>query len=259
MRTLHLLFFFFLFWMIGLQELCASSDYPVTSSGIYFGGRASRIGWESEKQKSFGYLIGPSVGIDYRRPNHIYGGYRFYWMYGNTGGGSCHRKMNDMDMQVRVGYTFGSTLLFTPYTGLGVTAVTRKNSNTKAPCSRFSYTDVYVPVGVLLSYHPSSKFSIGIDYQYMPEVDSYYKTKGFHNIAFELHKKGQQSIEIPIQFCYPESRFEFLQQRIIPFFRTYYYGDATMRCGCSCGCDLGIHLPVQKAYEWGIRYEIAIW
>lgn len=259
MSNFRFLFFFLILLVSPVLELFSGNDYPVTSSGVYFGGRGSRMEWKSGHQKFFGYLIGPSAGADYRRPKHIYAGYRFYWMYGDTQAGECHRRMSDMDMQGRAGYTFGTTLLFTPYTGIGVTAVARKKTNSKDPCYKLSYTDVYVPIGVLLSYHPSSEFSIGIDYQYMPQIDSYHTVKGFHHIAFELHKKGQHSVELPIQFCYPQPRFDFVQYRIIPFFRTYYYGDAMMVCTSTCQCNTTIHLPTQRAYEWGIRYEIAIW
>lgn len=236
-----------------------SSYYPITSSGVYFGGRGSRMEWNSGSKKFFGYEIGPSAGIDYRKPNHIYGGYRFYWMYGNSNAGSCHRSMSNMDMQARVGYTFGVNVLLTPYTGVGVTAVQRKNKNTTGPCHHVSYTAVYVPVGAVLSVHPSASFSVALDYQYTSQIDSYYKAAGFHNINFSLQKKGQHSVELPFQFCYPTPRFHNVQYRIIPFYRTYYYGNAMMSCSCACQCDATINLPLQRGYEWGIRYEIAIW
>lgn len=259
MQKNYFLIFFLIILSCSSQLIFAADKDPVTSSGVYFGGRGSRIEWKDGSKKFFGYLIGPSAGIDYRKPHHIYGGYRFYWMYGNTSSGSCSRFMSDLDMQGRLGYTYGTTLLFTPYTGLGVNAVERKKKNSGGPCHHVSYTSVYVPIGAVLSYHPSSELSIGVDYQYMPQIDSSYKIAGFKNINFDLHKKGQHSIEFPIQFCYPQPRFPYVQYRIIPFFRTYQYGNANMSCSCTCQCPATISIPTQRAYEWGIRYEIAIW
>lgn len=239
--------------------LYGATDYPVVSSGVYFGARASRIEWKAGSRNFFGYLLGPSVGLDYRQPMHIYGGYRFYWMYGHTSAGSCKRYMTDMDMQGRLGYTYGKTLLFTPYTGLGVNAVARKKQDTSGPCHKLSYTGVYVPIGAIITYHTSSKVSFGIDYQYMPQIDSYYKMSGFQNISFELKEKGEHSVEFPIEFSYPKPRFYNVRYRIVPFYRTYAYGTAKLVCGCTCESNATINLPRQRAYEWGIRYEAAIW
>lgn len=259
MNIMPRLFFFLGLMGVLAQPLQAATDYPVTSSGVYFGARGSRIEWKAGCNKFFGYLIGPSVGIDYRKPSHVYGGYRFYWMFGHTSSGDCKRYMTDMDMQGRLGYTYGKTFLFTPYTGLGINATARKKQHVQTPCHRISYAGVYVPIGALISYHPSSKFSVGLDYQYMPQIDSYAKLSGFKNISFDLKNKGQHSVEIPIQFCYPKPRFHNVQYRIIPFFRTYAYGTSTLVCGCTCETNATINLPRQTAYEWGIRYEVAIW
>jgi hypothetical protein len=234
-------------------------DYPIESSGVYFGARASRIEWKAGTRKFFGYFLGPSAGIDYRKPHHIYGGYRFFWLYGNTKAGNCQRRMDDMDMQGRVGYTYGKTLLMTPYTGLGVNAITRKKQHTQAVCHKLSYTGVYVPIGIFFSYHTPSRVSFGIDYQYMMQVDSYYKMSGFKHISFELKERGSQSLEFPIQFSYPKPRFHNVQYRIVPFCRTYFYGNAKLICDCTCECNAAINLPRQRGYEWGIRYEVAIW
>lgn len=259
MKTFFYLFIFLFLASALMQPLNAGTDYPVISSGVYFGGRGSRMEWESGFLKFFGYLIGPSVGIDYRKPSHVYGGYRFYWMYGHTNVGDCKRYMTDMDMQVRLGYTYGKTFLFTPYAGIGVNAIARKKQHVQIPCHRISYTSVYVPVGALITYHFSSKLSVGIDYQYMTQIDSYSKLSGFKNISFEVKNKQMQNLEIPIQFCYPKPRFHNVQYRIIPFFRTYAYGTSNLVCGCTCKTKGTVNLPRQRAYEWGISYEVAIW
>lgn len=259
MKTLYRLLFSVLFFVIFTAIVFADDNPSVTSSGVYFGVRGSRMEWKAGDSKFFGYLVGPSAGIDYRKPMHVYGGYRFYWVYGNTKSGNCSRHLSNMDMQIRLGYTYGRTLLFTPYAGLGVNAIQRKKSGHQLPCTRLSYTSVYVPVGAMLSYHPSSQFSIGVDYQYTPQVDSSTRISKFHNISFDLKKQGEHSVEFPIQFCFPKPRFHNVQYRFIPFYRTYFYGSSTLSCACTCQTNPTINLHRQRAYEWGIRYEIAIW
>lgn len=213
------------------------------------------MAWDAPDQKFFGYLYAPSAGIDYRPADHVYFGYRFYMDFGNISSGSCKRDFEDMFMQARLGFTLGRTFLVTPYTGLGVNIATQKRQHVLNACKQLAFVDVEVPVGAILSYHPSPRFSVGIDYQCLFQVDSWERMTGFYGIRFQRSVKSQQCVELPIQFTFGDPRWESVQYRLIPFFRTYRYGTTTVTSP-SGGI---INLQSQKAYEFGIRYEIAIW
>lgn len=251
----NVLFFLLLALLI---ESNASVDYTINSSAFYFGARGSRMDWKDGCCNTYtGYLVGPIVGGDYRPGKSVYGAFRAYWMYGHIKD-SYKKKYQNFDGQLRLGYTFGETILFSPYTGLGFDQVKLKTEHLKGPCRETSYNSLYVPVGALLSYHPSSTFSVAIDYQYLSQVDSYSKIKGFQGIAFDLSKHGQHAVELPIQFCYPHARFKNIQYRIVPFYRTYFYGSSKVVCSCDCVSNT-ISTSSQKAHEWGVRYEVAFW
>ncbi len=259
MNMNHFLLPIFLLYSLVTQYVLCAEDYPVISSGVYVGVRGSRLIWSADDDKFSGYLIGPSCGIDYRRPTNIYVGYRFYYMFGSIFDGPCKRATEIMNMQARLGYTFGKTLLCSPYFGLGIDIADFKRDHSKDACNHLAYTDINVPVGVVMTYHPSSTFSFGFDYQYSSEVDSYSRLGRFKNIRFELKEHHMHSVELPFQFSYPQPRFRCVQYRLIPFYRTYYYGSAKLACDCTCQTNATIGMPRQRAYEFGIRYEVAIW
>lgn len=250
--------YIFIILFLNIAQLCASSRYSVNSSGVYLGVRASRMDWQDNNTPYLDYQIGPSAGLDYRKPNQPYGGYRFFWNFGSFRREDLSFKFRNMDLQGRFGVTYGQTFLLTPYTGIGVTIANFQKKHTREICREQTYHAIYVPVGALMTYHPSSTTSIGVDYQYMPQIDSYLKIKSFKGVAFELKERGQHSIEIPIQFCYPKPRFRNIQYRIIPFYRTYAYGASKILCSCDCQ-DNQIAFEEQNVHEWGLRYEVAIW
>lgn len=239
---------------------CFGNDDLVTTSAIYAGVRGSYLAWRSEDLHFFGYLIGASAGFDYRNPSNIYAGYRFYYAHGNIVAGDFKRLAQIMNMQGRVGYTYGKTLLFTPYVGLGLDISQFQKYHVDSPCRLLNCTNINVPLGILLTYHFSRGLSVGFDFQCTPEVDSFCRIGGFRSIRFELKKHPEYSIEIPIQFYYPKPRFQKVQYRLIPFYRTYYYGENTVSASCSsCAPTSIMRLPIQKGYEIGLKYEIAIW
>lgn len=179
-RFKRIIFSLFVFAAV---DFFGAVQYPVNSSGLYVGGRVSRLAWKTPDPHFFGYLFGPFVGLDYRRPSHVYGGYRFFVDYGNISAGGCGRSFENIFMQGRLGYTFGKTMLLTPYTGFGVNIATHRRKHAANTCKKFAFVDLAVPVGAILTYHPSPVFSIGFDYQYLPQVDSWERIGGFLEIG----------------------------------------------------------------------------
>ena len=253
-KTILLVLFLQVFFDYNLHAV----SYVLNTSGVYLGVRGSRIYWSDCCDKFSGYSIGPCVGIDYRKPSNVYGGFRFDWMLGSLHHTMPKEGYKNFDLQGRLGYTFGQTFLFTPYSGLGLNIIKTKLPHKKNPCNTHLYNAVYVPVGVIMTYHPSSTLSYGFDYQFNPQIDAYVTLSGFKNIAFSLKLKGQHNIEFPIQFTYPQQRFYNFQYRIVPFYRTYTYGATHIVCKGNCSPST-FNLTEKRVHEWGVKYEVAIW
>ncbi len=229
-------------------------DFIPISSGVSFGVKGSWMHWEAEKNYS-GYMVGPEAGIDYRRPNFIYGGARFFLTYGDLDNDSCVGKRAQLfNLEGRFGYSFGSSFILTPYTGAGVMISNLRLKGSEGLCHRNVFTSIYIPIGALMTYHFSDVFSIGIDYEYMPAVDSFARMAGFNNIRWELNEKGTHNVEIPIQFVFPNPRFKNVQYRLTPFFRTYSYGSGKIKCNSSSSANM----QKQWAYEVGLKYDVVI-
>lgn len=248
-------FFFVLFFFLS-ENLFSEADFIPISSGISFGVRGSWMKWQNPKDYS-GYLVGPSATLDYRKPHFIYGGARFFLTYGDLDHDSCiGKRAQILNLEARFGYSFGSTFIFTPYTGGGIIISNLRLKNTDGLCHREVFTNIYIPVGALITYHFSDVFSIGIDYTYMPAVDSFVRESGFKNVRWSLNERGSHNVEIPIQFVFPNPRFKDVQYRLTPFFRTYRYGSNQVTCHT---CDNGsAAIAEQKAYEIGLKYDVVL-
>jgi len=225
-----------------------------TGSGIYVGARGSRIFWDTGRGDYIGDLIGPSAGFDYRKAWNVYAGGRFYVVYGTIDAGQCGRKIQDMEMQARVGGSLGDQFRVTPYTGLGTSMIKHKKKDQDPPCHEWTYADVYGILGIIISAHPSPYFSIGIDGQWMRQVDSWIRVGGIQAIRWELDTESSYAIEMPIQFVFPNIKSKVVQWRFIPFFRSDKRGDATLK---SLVNSSRVDFLEQSVREWGIRFEMA--
>jgi len=247
MRTIFLLPIFF--WM----TVCFAN--VESGTGIYLGVRGSRMGWNTNPEKYYGYTVGPSVGFDYRKPNNVYAAGRFYINYGDLTGGECGRDIQDMNMQFRVGYTAGVVTRFTLYAGVGTNIIEQKRKQLQDPCEKLTYVDIYIPVGVVLTRNIRRDLSFGIDAQWQPDVDAWVRIGGFRNIHWELNHKSSFLVEAPLQFVFPSIQAKWAQFRFIPFYRRIVEGDASVKTFSNSS---RVNLKTQTANEWGLYFELAI-
>ncbi len=227
-------------------------DYIPVTSGVSVGVRGSWMKWKAENNFS-GYFVGPSATVDFRKPNFIYGGGRFFLTYGDLGSSNCFgRRSQFLNLEGRFGYSFGKNFIFTPYTGLGYinTEMTLKGQG--GLCHKKAFTNIYVPVGAVITYHFSDRLSFGVDYEYMPAIDSYAREADFKSVRWNLGDKGSHNVELPLQFMFPNPRFKKVQYRITPFFRTYTYGRGEISCTTSDSATISS----QWAYEVGLKYDV---
>ena len=120
-----------------------------------------------------GYLGGMQAMYEYKKINRFYGAAAVSWKQGNTERGG-DRFLLQFDVQERLGYTWGSckrARLFSLFSGFGYRRNAEKvirNGNSV----RFYYNEFYIPVGFAFKGRLSHVVSLGLNFQWMPQVFS---------------------------------------------------------------------------------------
>jgi hypothetical protein len=119
-----------------------------------------------------GSLGGAQISYEYQTANRIYGGLLFAARDGSVYGGGVHRSLLDIDIQERIGYTFGSeteSWLISLFSGLGYRRLGEKVSSSGSSVT-FNYNDLYCPVGALIQGSVNRYISLGVNGQWRPQV-----------------------------------------------------------------------------------------
>lgn len=126
----------------------------------------------SGHSSSSGSLGGIQALYEFKTPNRIYAAITGAWRQGNLSGSGGTRFLVEIDAQERIGYTWGSLRkgrMFSLFSGLGYR---RFIEHVKEPGDsiKFYYNELYMPVGFLLKGRLTSFFSMGLNFQWMPQV-----------------------------------------------------------------------------------------
>jgi hypothetical protein len=119
-----------------------------------------------------GSLGGAQALYEYRVPGRMYGGLAVAYREGNTNGSAGDRSILEIDVQERFGYTLyrlRSVWNLSLFTGFGYRHYGEKVSSTGSSIT-FNYNEFYVPVGFLLDRKMNSWLSMGLNFQWMPQV-----------------------------------------------------------------------------------------
>lgn len=119
-----------------------------------------------------GNLGGLQALYEYQRPDRIYGGVTFAWRQGHTSGSSGGRSLLEFDTQERLGYSWGCCekgRIFSLFSGLGYRHYGEKVTSSGSKVT-FNYNELYVPVGFILNGQINAMFSMGLNFQWMPQV-----------------------------------------------------------------------------------------
>lgn len=200
-----------------------------------------------------GSLGGVVALYEYRPLQSIYAGAAFGYRIGNTTNSIGSRKLQDFNSQVRIGYTFCPSLAldrFTLFTGVGARFMPEKVKVGSASLD-FDYTTFYVPLGFLAEFEVSDYFSIGCNFQWMPQVFPIVRISPLSGAWWDLtYQLCNFFVEVPFMFSFCNDRYAL---SINPFFETWRDG----RSKAETLTGLTLSLPGNKYTFTGVNINFA--
>jgi hypothetical protein len=177
-----------------------------------------------------GNLGGLQALYEYRAPKTVYAGLWFAWRQGNTtGGNGSERSLCYIDVEERIGYSLHTVCdcwdcsLFTGFGyrhhGEDATAFTGADTVT------FDYNQFYVPAGFALEGRINTTLSMGVNFEWMPQVYPTVKIDPLDGARWILTAElANFRLGIPL-YLGPQNREWFVN--IEPFFEYWQDGATT--------------------------------
>lgn len=168
-----------LFSLCCAQLIAQGTQYSQTdqecsqNSRFQFGGTYSYLHFKPDANPSLhGNLGGANALYEYLPPNSIYEAASFDYKQGTLHGSSAKRTVLDFDVQGRLGYSANwhcCSTRWSLYTGLGYHYLGEK-ATSSGSATTYNYNEFYVPVGFAIEGSVTSWFSMGVDFQWKPQV-----------------------------------------------------------------------------------------
>ncbi len=155
-----------------------------------------------------GVLGGVIIGYEYKSFHALYAALLTDWLAGTISKkGVPSRKINDLEAEVRIGYNYqalqGKKWVVTPYLGFGFNYISQKQSSPPS----FKYYEYYLPLGFIVDYMPKDWFTVELNFQWRPALDSTVRVSTIAGSRFTLKKKHSQYwVEMPFIFHLGEKR-----------------------------------------------------
>lgn len=164
-----------------------------------------------------GNLGGVQANYQLWLDNHFYGSLDLVWKGGNTSGSRYERVFSYIDAQEKLGYTFSC---FTLFSGFGYRYL---NHKLKSPSIRFEYNEFYIPIGFLSEYQVSCDYTVGLNFTWMPQVDSTVLISPLKGARWVLQNRiNNYLVELPLTYF-----FNCFSLIFKPFFQSWEDGRST--------------------------------
>ena len=231
-------FIFFIFLSISAVSYSASSHFFIGSNYTYIHFKPRGI------SSSHGNLGGVQANYEYWKENSIYEGIKLTYRQGNLTGSPYKRNILDIDSQGRIGYTLKcSNFLLTPFSGFGWRYISQDFRHTNEYNLKFSYNEVYIPIGIHTDFRIRSFFSIGLKGTWMPQIFSSVGIKPIGNVHWDLERCfGNMMVELPMTFYFPRQKIDWTLH-LNPFFQFWENGKTSAKTirGISLGLPSNIY------------------
>lgn len=176
-----------------------------------------------------GSLGGAQAMYEYRPIGSVYTGLAFNYRIGKTKNDAGSRSLQDFNQQMRIGYTCPTWKYadrFTFFTGVGARYMPETVSVGSTSVD-FDYTTFYIPLGFLYEQKVVEHFSIGCNFQWMPQVFPTVRISPLSGTRWELtYQLPNFFVEVPFIISTSDDRF-FVS--INPFFEYWRDGKSTAK------------------------------
>lgn len=240
--------------MLFVNHLFGEWEESCCHSSLQFGGSYTHANIKIHDQSSFhGNLGGIQAIYEYKCCNGIYAGLRAAWKEGKTENSSADRKLNYVDAEERIGYTYCSCcedFQVTLFTGLGYRFLKHKLKQHGSPSVEFEYNEFYIPLGFLSEYFIFRCWSLGLNLTWMPQVYPTVEIKPLKGARWILKNTlGNFLVELPLTYYFSENCYSIILK---PFYERW--GDGRSTAKTSTGQKLG--LPKNQYNFWGVELNI---
>lgn len=203
-----------------------------------------------EENSTLDGSLGGAQGIyEYRPIGSVYTGVAFSYKGGKTTNSVGSRSLQDFNPQMRIGYTCPTWKYadrFTLFTGVGARYMA-ETVTVGSISVDFDYTTFYIPLGFLYEQKIVNHFSIGCNFQWMPQVFPTVKISPLGGTRWDLtYQLANFLIEIPFIISTDDDRF-FVS--INPFFESWRDGKST----AVTLTNLALNLPGNKYLFTGVN------
>lgn len=206
-----------------------------------------------------GTLWGVSYGYVYDEPCGIYANFDGLYDTGRI----CHRRIrrqiHEQEYEGRLGWNFMTDWFccgdfeVTPYVGLGFRYNTHSRNNKRErenelfPKVRFRTW--YVPVGVLFDYCYNECFNIGLNLEWMPQINSDLQADLIHGVRFVLKDKYGYKVELPLTYNWDEC-WSF---SVVPYYKYVKEGRSSTTFTDNPLLP-GVRFPEERYSYWGGKF-----
>lgn len=190
-----------------------------------------------------GSLGGTQFLYEYRPPQSVYAAFAFNWRIGNTTHDSSpSRSLQDFNLQERLGYTHWCVkhdVRITAFSGFGARYMpeTVKSGSFSVD---FNYATLYIPIGCLLEKRFDSMFSLGFNFQWLPQIFPTVLISPLSGTHWSLkYRLDNFLFEIPFKVSAYSDRFLF---SFVPFFELWNDGESVAFTTNGFGGPVGLTL-----------------
>jgi hypothetical protein len=227
------------------QGMCEPSPHRFT-----LGGKYTRAYLKPNANPSFsGNMGGAQLAYEYQRPDFFYGGFTFDWRYGHLHASNGKRKLQDFDVQERLGYTLQVdrfNALVTFFAGFGYRHLRHSIDLNGASSIKLYYNHFYIPVGVLKQFEIASCFSLGANVIWMAQVFPTVTISPPSSARWKIRRQFKNFlVELPLIF-HLDDYVKNLSIILVPQFEIWQDGRSIART--SSGTSLG--LPENTYIFW---------
>lgn len=231
-------------------EQCCISNFQI-------GGNYTRANIKVDDQHSFdGNLGGVQGSYEYRPWNGFYGAVRVAWKEGKTENSHADRRLTYVDAQERIGYTYTSSCYdwsSTLFSGVGYHYLGHKLIQSDDDSLKFDYNEFYIPVGFLSEYIFCSYWALGLNFIWMPQIDSSVEIIPLRGARWILQNRlSNFLVELPLTYFFTEDGCYAVILK--PFYEHWEDGHSIARS--SSGQSLG--LPKNSYNFYGVELNFAL-